>query len=67
MNSSYQVKGMTCGHCAASVTAEVSRLPGVSDVRVDLPTGTVTVTCAQPVEYERLKAAVNDAGYEVIG
>jgi copper chaperone CopZ len=33
----YEVRGMTCGHCAAAVTQEVSRIPGVSDVHVDLP------------------------------
>jgi copper chaperone CopZ len=42
--STYTVTGMTCGHCVASVTEEISELDGVTDVAVDLPTGAVTVT-----------------------
>ncbi|WP_046469681.1 heavy-metal-associated domain-containing protein [Allosalinactinospora lopnorensis] len=37
----YTVQGMTCGHCAASVTEEVS---GVTGVHVDLATGRLTVS-----------------------
>ena len=40
----YTVNGMTCGHCVNSVDAEVGRIPGVTDVQVDLAGGTVTVT-----------------------
>ena len=45
----YTVTGMTCGHCVSSVTEEVSELPGVTDVQVELETGKVTVTSDQPV------------------
>jgi copper chaperone len=40
----YSVVGMTCDHCARSVSAEVGSLPGVTEVHVDLPSGLVTVT-----------------------
>lgn len=42
--NTYTVTGMTCGHCVASVTEEISEIDGVTDVAVDLPTGIVTVT-----------------------
>lgn len=59
----YTVSGMTCGHCAASVTEELTEIPGVTDVQVDLPTGAVVVTSEQPLETEAVRAAVKEAGY----
>jgi copper chaperone len=63
--NTYKVTGMTCGHCVASVTEEVQEIPGVSDVQVVLETGTVTVTSDQPVDDAAVKAAVEEAGYQV--
>jgi copper chaperone len=63
--TTYPVTGMTCGHCANSVTAEVSRIPGVSDVAVDLAGGMVTFVSAEPVDREAVRAAVDEAGYEL--
>lgn len=63
--STYHVTGMTCGHCAGSVTAEINRLPGVSDVAVDLPSGRVTVTADQPLDDADVRTAVEEAGYQV--
>ncbi|NUT91651.1 MAG: heavy-metal-associated domain-containing protein [Saccharothrix sp.] len=65
--STYTVVGMTCGHCVASVTEEVSAIAGVSDVAVDLPTGLVTVTSAEPVSEADVRAAVEEAGYSLAG
>jgi copper chaperone len=65
--TSYQVKGMTCGHCVSSVKAEVGEIDGVTGVDVDLPTGTVTVNSAGPLEDRRVREAVDEAGYEVMG
>ena len=62
----YNVTGMTCGHCVASVEAELRAVPGVSDVTVDLtPGGTsqVTVTSDQPLGRDDVAAAVDEAGY----
>ena len=59
---SYTVVGMTCDHCARSVTAEVSALPGVTDVAVDLPSGRVSVT-SDGVDVDQLRGAVEEAGY----
>jgi len=58
----YTVVGMTCDHCVRSVTAEVSALPGVTDVAVDLSSGRVSVT-SDGVDVEQLRGAVEEAGY----
>lgn len=63
----YQVQGMTCGHCVSAVSAEIGRLSGVSDVSVDLDTGKVTVTADQPLDDDAVRAAVDEAGYELVG
>lgn len=61
----YTVEGMTCGHCVASVTEEVSRLEGVSDVSVDLAAKTLTLT-ADAVDTAAVAAAVDEAGYTLV-
>ena len=61
--------GLTCDHCVASVTEEISELPAVTAVDVDLVPGgvsTATVTSDQPVDLADLRAAVEEAGYEVV-
>ncbi|AJT69799.1 hypothetical protein T261_8204 [Streptomyces lydicus] len=60
----YNVTGMSCEHCVASVTEEVSAVPGVSDVVVDLAADTVTVH-GTDLDDERLRAAIVEAGYGV--
>ncbi len=66
MTSTYTVRGMTCEHCVRSVTEEVSEIPGVAGVDVDLASGRVTVTSDQPVDETAVRAAVAEAGYEVV-
>jgi len=63
--ATYTVVGMTCGHCVASVTEEISELPGVSDVAVVLETGAVTVTSTEPLDEAAVSAAVVEAGYRL--
>ena len=65
--TTYTVAGMTCEHCVRSVTEEVSEVPGVTEVDVDLATGRVTVSTDKPVEDSAIRAAVSEAGYEVVG
>ncbi|WP_306215616.1 heavy-metal-associated domain-containing protein [Actinoplanes sp. RD1] len=65
VTSTYTVTGMTCGHCVQAVTSELSGLPGVADVQVDLGSGAVTVTSAEPLPAEEVRAAVDEAGYEL--
>ncbi len=62
----YTVTGMTCGHCVASVTEEVQEVPGVEDVDVVLETGSLTVISSQPVDESVIRAAVEEAGYQLV-
>lgn len=65
--STYTVQGMTCSHCVASVTEEVSEIPGVTDVAVDLDSGRVDVTADTPVDEAAVRAAVDEAGFTLVG
>ena len=61
------VTGMTCDHCASAVRAEISKLPGVTGVDVDVAGGTVLVT-GDPLPGDApLREAVEEAGYEFAG
>jgi copper chaperone CopZ len=64
MTSTYAVAGMTCEHCVRSVTEEVSEVPGVTGVDVDLVAGRVTVSGV--ADDAAVRAAVAEAGYEVV-
>jgi copper ion binding protein len=63
--ATYLVKGMTCGHCVASVTEEVAALEGVTWVDVDLDSGRVTVSSAAPLSEADVRTAVDEAGYQL--
>jgi copper chaperone len=65
--ASYTVVGMTCGHCVNAVTEEVSQVPGVTGVDVDLASGGLTVTSDSPLDETAVRAAVEEAGYTVAG
>ncbi|GLY00744.1 MULTISPECIES: heavy-metal-associated domain-containing protein [Actinoplanes] len=65
VTSTYTVTGMTCEHCVQAVTTEISALPGVAGVLVDLPSGGVTVTSDTPLDAEAVREAVDEAGYEL--
>lgn len=61
----YQVVGMTCGHCVAAVQREVGAIDGVTGVTVDLATGDVAVTSTHPIDDAEMAAAIDEAGYEL--
>ncbi|GGZ17730.1 heavy-metal-associated domain-containing protein [Streptomyces poonensis] len=63
----YKVTGMTCGHCEGAVSGEISELPGVSSVKAVAATGEVTVVSAAALDEEAVRAAVDEAGYELVG
>ncbi|MFF5158179.1 heavy-metal-associated domain-containing protein [Streptomyces sp. NPDC000348] len=63
----YKVSGMTCGHCEGAVSQEISALDGVTAVTAVARTGEVTVTSAAPLDEEAVRAAVDEAGYELVG
>lgn len=63
--SHYIVTGMACGHCAASISEEVERIAGVTAVRVDVDSGRVSVSSDCDVDITDVRAAVEEAGYEL--
>jgi copper chaperone len=63
--ATYPVRGMSCGHCVAAVSAELRTLPGVRDVQIDLASGDVTVTSDAALDRDAVAAAVDEAGYEL--
>jgi len=65
VTNTYTVTGMTCSHCVQAVTGELTSLPGVEDVRIDLASGAVTVTSTAPLVDNDVRAAVDEAGYEL--
>ena len=70
-SATYQVTVMTCEHCVHAITGELTRLDGVSDVRVALVAGglsAVTVTSEAPLSEPQVAAALDEAGdYELAG
>jgi copper chaperone CopZ len=64
--TTFGVDGMTCGHCVHHVTTELTAIPGVTDVAIDLVVGgssQVTVTSDEPLADDAIAAAVDEAGY----
>ena len=61
------VEGMSCGGCANSVRAELTHIPGVVGVDVDITNGTVTIDSQAPVDPPAVRAAVEEAGYTLAG
>ena len=65
-----RVQGLTCGHCVAAVTSEISSLPGVTNVEVSLNAGAlsdVQVTSSAALDLADVRAAIDEAGYELVG
>lgn len=63
--TTHTVVGMSCGHCADAVTDEVTEIAGVTSVSVDVDAGTVTVDSDRRLDPAEIRAAVEEAGYEV--
>jgi copper chaperone CopZ len=61
----YRVDGMTCGHCSSAVTEEVTKVPGVAAVDVDLDTKLVRVA-GSDVDEAAVVAAIDEAGYDAV-
>jgi copper ion binding protein len=62
----YTVQGMTCGHCVKAVTDEVAKIEGVTGVDVELDSGRVTVESTTDLDNAAVRAAVDEAGYELV-
>ncbi|QTE30167.1 heavy-metal-associated domain-containing protein [Pengzhenrongella sicca] len=68
--TNYTVAGMTCGHCVAAVSAEVGKIAGVRSVEIDLVAGgtsAVRVASEAELAVDDVRAAVDEAGYELTG
>ncbi len=65
-STTYRVEGMSCDHCVHAVRTEVGALDGVTEVQVDLATGEVVVTSAASLDEAAVRAAVDEAGYELV-
>jgi copper chaperone len=61
------VTGMTCDHCANAVRTEIARIPGVSQVDVDVALGQVNIAAEPRPDLAALREAVETAGYELVG
>lgn len=65
--TTYKVTGMSCGHCEGAVTEEITALPGVTAVQAKADTGLVTVESEAPLAEDAVRAAIDEAGYELAG
>jgi copper chaperone len=63
--ATFSVAGMTCDHCVRAVQSEVGKVPGVASVAVDLAAGRVTVQSQEPLDRAAVRAAVEEAGFEL--
>ena len=63
MNQSFDVTGMTCGHCERAVTQAVKSVDPAAQVRIDRQAGKVEVQTTQP--REQIAKAIADEGYAV--
>ncbi|SDI97879.1 Copper chaperone CopZ [Arthrobacter subterraneus] len=67
--TSVNISGMTCNHCVASVTEELSELDGVTNVDIVLNRGgisTATISGPEELDTQKITEAVAEAGYEVV-
>ena len=67
--STFLVRGMTCAHCVSSVTEEISEIPGVLSVSVDLVIdgdSVVNVESGSEIDEELIRAAIDEAGYDLV-
>jgi len=66
MMETYNIKGMSCGHCVKAVEKALGELPGVQKVQVDLGTGTATVESSASLDQELVRQKIQKAGYELV-
>lgn len=62
----FNVPDISCAHCVNAITKEVSALPGVAQVKVELSSKTVTVEHGPQVDTAAIVAAINEAGYDQV-
>ena len=65
METTVTVLGMTCDHCVKSVSEELLKIDGVTEVKVDLETGNVDISTNSQIPQLAITAAISEAGYEI--
>jgi copper chaperone len=63
VNQTFQVQGMSCGHCANAVTQAVRSVDPQAEVQVDLASGSVQVQSQQ--DHAAIARAIEEEGYQV--
>jgi copper chaperone CopZ len=66
MNKTFEIKGMTCGHCEGRVTTEIMTIPGVAEVIASAEKANVTIESETEISQESIELAVQRAGYSVV-
>ena len=64
--ATYQIEGMTCGHCVKSVEEAIGSLEGVTSVQVSLEDRQALVTSDAELDTATVRSAVEEAGYQVV-
>src|SRR5688572_31188080 len=65
-STTFSVADLECAHCRRAITEEVTAVPGVDSVTVDLAAGTVTVTASVPLDRADITAALEEAGHRLL-
>lgn len=64
--TTYDITGMTCGHCENHVREEIEKIAGVTDIKVSHATGKLVITSNTELNDDDIVAAVDEAGYEAV-
>jgi len=67
MKKKILIEGMSCKHCVKHVEDALKEIEGIISVKVDLKNKNATVDLANEINDERIRSAIEDAGYEVTG
>jgi copper chaperone len=65
VEKTYLVPDISCEHCVRAITTELSTIPGLEVVRVDIPSKQVVVRHPESVDEDQIRAGIEEAGYEV--
>ena len=66
MEKVLNIEGMVCGNCVKHVHKALMEISGIQEAVVELESKTAQVQLSQAVSDEVLKAAIEDAGYELV-
>ena len=67
VTTTYKISGMSCGHCEGAVSSEISEIEGVTSVKAVAASGEVAVTSGAELDDEAVRAAVDEASFELAG